>query len=57
VIRAQTGEHLDQADVDFRTSPVFRTDASAYRWLAATVFVGLAREEAGQICIRFYEVL
>ncbi|MEU0743518.1 DUF3237 domain-containing protein [Streptomyces sp. NPDC006134] len=34
-----------QAGVYFRTSPVFRTDAPAHRWLAGTVFVGLARAE------------
>jgi len=50
-------EEPDPADVYFRTSPVFRTDAPAHRWLAETVFVGQARDEAGQVCIRFYEVL
>jgi len=55
--RMEAGEELDAAEVYFRTSPVFRTDAPQYRWLAETVFVGLARDEAGQICIRFYEVL
>jgi uncharacterized protein DUF3237 len=40
----------------YRTSPVFRTDAPAHRWLAETVFVGLAREEGGDVCIRFYAV-
>ncbi|MEU9555864.1 DUF3237 domain-containing protein [Streptomyces fumanus] len=39
----------------FRTSPVFRTDAPAHRWLAGTVFVGLARTEGEQvIAIRVY---
>jgi hypothetical protein len=55
--RMETGEELDASEVYFRTSPVFRTDAPQHRWLAETVFVGLARDEAGQICIRFYEVL
>jgi len=55
--RMEAGEELPAADVYFRTSPVFRTDAPQHRWLAETVFVGLARDEAGQICIRFYEVL
>jgi hypothetical protein len=54
---AKAGGRLEESEVYFRTSPVFRTDAPAHRWLAETVFVGLAREEAGQICIRFYEVL
>lgn len=45
----------------FRTSPVFRTDAPAHRWLARTVFVGLARaegdpERGGDIVIRCYAV-
>jgi hypothetical protein len=39
----------------FRTSPVFRTDAPAHRWLAETVFVGLARPEGENvIAIRVY---
>ncbi|MCW8098429.1 DUF3237 domain-containing protein [Streptomyces tauricus] len=45
-----------EAGTYFRTSPVFRTDAPAHRWLAATVFVGLAREEDGHIVIRCYAV-
>lgn len=57
IARMEAGEELDPAEVYFRTSPVFRTDAPQHRWLAETVFVGLARDEAGQICIRFYEVL
>ncbi|MEV8306617.1 DUF3237 domain-containing protein [Streptomyces flavidovirens] len=45
-----------EAGYYFRTSPVFRTDAPAHRWLAETVFVGLAREEDGDIVIRIYSV-
>ena len=55
--RAEAGDEVDPADVYFRTSPVFRTDAAQHRWLAETVFVGLASDEDGQVCIRFYEVL
>ena len=55
--RAMAGEDLDDTEVYFRTSPVFRTDASQYRWMAETVFVGVARDDAGQVCIRFFEVL
>ncbi|GAA3583195.1 hypothetical protein GCM10022419_076190 [Nonomuraea rosea] len=41
--------------VYYRTSPVFRTDAPAHRWLAETVFVGLAREADGDaVAIRMY---
>jgi hypothetical protein len=50
------GEPVDPADVYFRTSPVFRTDAPDHRWLAETVFVGMARDEGERICIRFYAV-
>ncbi|MFG2452630.1 DUF3237 domain-containing protein [Streptomyces sp. NPDC048512] len=45
-----------EAGVYFRTSPVFRTDAPAHRWLAATVFVGLARVEEDHIVIRLYSL-
>ncbi|MGY0020456.1 DUF3237 domain-containing protein [Streptomyces sp. YJ-C3] len=54
----------DQYDADlqvthaghyYRTHPVFRTDAPAHRWLAETVFVGLARPEGEDVvAIRIY---
>ncbi|MDT7845593.1 DUF3237 domain-containing protein [Streptomyces justiciae] len=47
---------VGEAGVYFRTAPVFRTDAPAHRWLARTVFVGLAREEDGHIVIRCYSL-
>ncbi|PZT71287.1 DUF3237 domain-containing protein [Streptomyces sp. SW4] len=41
----------------YRTSPAFRTDAPAHRWLAETVFVGLARPEGEDVvAIRMYAV-
>lgn len=55
--RVDRGELVAAEDLYYRTSPVFRTDAPQHRWLAETVFVGLAREEGGQVCIRFHEVL
>lgn len=55
--RADRGEPVAAADVYYRTSPVFRTGAMKHRWLAESVFVGMAREENGQVCIRFYEVM
>jgi hypothetical protein len=54
--RLEAGEPVDEAEFYYRTQPVFRTDAPAHRWLAETVFVGMAREERGQVCIRFYAV-
>jgi hypothetical protein len=66
LIRAADGALIDVVNRGFwretpsglyyRTSPVFRTDAPAHRWLAETIFVGLAREDAGDVCIRFYAV-
>ncbi|MHB8867610.1 MAG: DUF3237 domain-containing protein [Thermoleophilia bacterium] len=55
--RADRGEPVAAEDLYYRTSPVFRTGAPAHRWLAESVFVGMAREESGQVCIRFYEVM
>lgn len=55
--RVEAGEDLPESEYYYRTSPVFRTDATAHRWLAESVFVGLARGEGGQVCIRFFEVL
>ncbi|SEK48589.1 DUF3237 domain-containing protein [Streptacidiphilus jiangxiensis] len=50
------GVQVTEAGYYYRTSPVFRTDAPAHRWLAETVFVGLARPEAGEtvVAIRMY---
>ncbi|BBH71427.1 hypothetical protein ACTI_81120 [Actinoplanes sp. OR16] len=55
--RVEAGEDLPEDMYYYRTSPVFQTDAPAHRWLASSVFVGLARGERGQVCIRFFEVL
>ena len=55
--QADRGEDIDPADVYYRTSPAFRVDATAHRWLAEAVFVGSVRMEDDQVCIRFFEVL
>lgn len=55
--RVEAGEDVPETEYYYRTSPVFSTDAPAHRWLTSSVFVGLARGEAGQVCIRFFEVL
>lgn len=50
---------VSEAGHYYRTSPVFRTDAPAHRWLAETVFVGLARpdgEDGDVVAIRMYAV-
>jgi hypothetical protein len=52
----EKGEKVDPARLYYRTSPVFRAGHPAHEWLAENVFVGMAREEAGQVCIRFYLV-
>lgn len=55
---AEAGEPIPEEQLYFRTSPVFRTDAPAHRWLAESVFVGLAEDDLdnGQIVIRFFVV-
>ncbi len=40
----------------FFTTPMFRTDAPAHRWLTETVFVGAAREDDGDIVITVFAV-
>ncbi|MEI8057593.1 MAG: DUF3237 domain-containing protein [Actinomycetes bacterium] len=52
--RLDAGELVNESEYYYRTSPVFTTEADEYRWLTHTVFVGLAREEHGIICIRFF---
>ncbi|MFD0687246.1 DUF3237 domain-containing protein [Actinomadura fibrosa] len=52
--RLRAGGHVDEAEYYYRTSPVFSTDAPAHAWLTSTVFAGMAREEDGRVCIRFF---
>jgi hypothetical protein len=54
--RLDAGEPVDEALYYYRTSPVFTTDAGPHVWLTRTVFVGLAREEHGKVCIRFFSL-
>ncbi|UOQ61226.1 DUF3237 domain-containing protein [Leucobacter rhizosphaerae] len=56
--RMARGENLAEDDpgVYFRTAPVFQTDAPAHRWLAEHQFIGLARDEDGQVCVRVFVV-
>ena len=54
--RVDAGENVPEDEYYFRTAPVFQTDAPAHRWLAEHQFLGLARDEDGQVCIRVYVV-
>ncbi|HWU09243.1 MAG TPA: DUF3237 domain-containing protein [Streptomyces sp.] len=46
---------VSEAGHYYRTSPAFRTDAPAHRWLTETVFVGLARPDGDDaVVIRMY---
>lgn len=56
IARMEGGEDIpeDEEGLYFRTAPVFQTDAPQHRWLAETQFVGLARDEGGQVCVRVY---
>jgi hypothetical protein len=54
--RAEAGEKVPESEYYFRTAPVFQTDAPAHRWLAEHQFVGLARDEDGQVCVRVFVV-
>ncbi|MFY2788022.1 DUF3237 domain-containing protein [Rhodococcus sp. MALMAid1271] len=52
--RLDAGEVVDERDYYYRTAPVFQTDSEQFRWLADNQFLGMARNEGGQICIRFF---
>ncbi|GAA1511217.1 DUF3237 domain-containing protein [Agromyces terreus] len=54
--RMDAGEQVpeDEPGLYFRTAPVFQTDAAPHRWLAEHQFVGLARDEDDQVCIRVF---
>ncbi len=54
--RMTAGEQIPETEFYYRTSPTFRTDAAAHRWLAERVFVGMARGDDRRVCIRFFEV-
>jgi hypothetical protein len=54
--RVEGGENVPESEYYFRTAPVFQTDAPEHRWLAEHQFVGLARDEYGQVCIRVFVV-
>lgn len=56
IARMESGEDLPEEEpgLYFRTAPVFQTDAPQHRWLAENQFVGLARDENGQVCIRVF---
>ncbi|WP_156759088.1 DUF3237 domain-containing protein [Microbacterium karelineae] len=56
--RMERGEDVPEDDpgLYFRTAPVFQTDGPPHRWLAENQFVGLARDEGGQVCIRIFLV-
>ncbi|WP_394160129.1 DUF3237 domain-containing protein [Galactobacter valiniphilus] len=57
--RMEAGELVaeDDPDVYFRTAAAFRTDAPRYRWLTEHQFIGKARDEDGQVCIRIFRLL
>ncbi|MBD8044594.1 DUF3237 domain-containing protein [Arthrobacter sp. Sa2BUA2] len=54
--RVEAGETVPEGEYYFRTAPVFQTDAEPHRWLAEHQFIGLARDEDSQVCIRVYVV-
>ncbi len=54
--RVEAGENVPEEEYYFRTAPVFQTDAPAHRWLAEHQFLGLARDEDGQVCVRVWVV-
>jgi hypothetical protein len=55
--RLDDGEDVPETEYYYRTSPMFRTSSAAHEWLTRTVFVGMARSENEQVCIRFFELL
>ena len=54
--RLLAGEEVPESEYYYRTSPMFRTDAPAHRWLARTVFIGMARGTMERVSIRFFEL-
>jgi hypothetical protein len=52
--RVAAGDYPSESGYYFRTAPVFQTDAPQHRWLAENQFLGMARDEDGQIRIRIF---
>lgn len=48
------GGTVDPEQLYYRTSARFQTDSPDHAWLGQSIFVGLAREEPGTVCIRFF---
>jgi hypothetical protein len=54
--RLEAREAVPEEEYYYRTAPVFQTDAPAHKWLAEHQFIGLARDDGGTVCIRFFVV-
>ena len=54
--RMHAGETIpeDEPGLYFRTAPVFQTDAPQHQWLTEHQFIGMARDEGDDVCIRVY---
>lgn len=52
----ESGEEPEEADVYFRTAPIFGSDEAQHAWLVQQQFVAFARDKDEQICIRVYKV-
>lgn len=56
--RMESGENVPE-DADglyFKMSSTFQTDAPKYKWLTENQFLGSARDEDGQVCVRVFLV-
>ena len=54
--RLAAGKPYAEAPYHYSTSPVLPLHPRPNVWLKRTVFVGLAREEHGRVCIRFFSL-
>ena len=55
--RHEAGEEITEAELYYRTAPVFQTDAPDYLWMTGHQFIGMARPEPGFVCIRVFMLL
>jgi hypothetical protein len=52
--RMASGEEVPEREYYYRCAPTFSTDAPRHTWLTSHQFIGLIRNDDGQICIRVF---
>jgi hypothetical protein len=52
--RVASGQRVPEQHYYYRCAPTFSTDAPQHLWLTEHQFIGMLRDDSGQICIRIF---